>query len=191
MDKKISILKYKKIIMLALIVISVVIIIAATYITGYNVNKVVREDVLTQDMSAKIYKSSEDFLGNFDEFKIYLSDERVYTKDVQEGWREFTVIAKTNTESDIKKEIYVTLGMGANWVKYISELSDRETVKIGEEREIKIENIEQKFPLKSSLLFTPKVEPTLYVLVEWSELNTNYYTYLEYDYKTYSIKPSK
>ena len=82
--------------MLALVLISIVIIITATYVTTYNNNKITREDVLTADMSSKTQKDfEEDFLSNFDEFKIYLSSEvEVIYKDdkvLEYGTRKFTV----------------------------------------------------------------------------------------------------
>ena len=193
MTKKFSILKYKKIIMLALILIAIAIIIPAIYITDYNVNKVTREEVLTQDMSAKDFKSSDEFLKNFDEFKIYLSNEieaKFHDGELfEKGEREFTVQMKESEDSKITSEyIKITLGMGANWVKYISETTSS-NVK-GTKQTITFNNIDVLFPLKGDLLFLPKVEPTLYVLVEWSELGDNYYTYLEYDYSVYSVVPT-
>ena len=181
--------------MLALILVAIAIIIPAIYITDYNVNKVTREDVLTQDMSSKDFKSKEEFLSNFEEFKIYLSNETEAKfengklLEGEEGSREFTVKKKENENSKITSEyIKVTLGMGANWVKYISE-TRTSNIK-GESQTIELGNLEVLFPLKGDLLFLPEVEPTLYVLVEWSELGENYYTYLEYEYSEYSVVPA-
>ena len=76
MKEKFDILKYKKIIMLALILVSITILITATYITTYNNNIITREDVITTNMSGKIQKDFEkDFLSNFEEFSIYMSSE--------------------------------------------------------------------------------------------------------------------
>ena len=193
MKQKFNILKYKKIIMLALILISIVIIITATYITTYNNNKVTREDVLTADMSSKIQKDFEkDFITHFDEFKIYLDDEEEVKYDgdklFETGSRTFSVENKVKEDSTVSN-IKVTLGMGANWVKYISETRTG-SVKNNSSTTITISNIEELFPLQGDLWFLPKLEPTLYVMVEWSEYNTNYYAYYEYDYSVYSVKPA-
>lgn len=193
MKQKFNILKYKKIIMLALILISIVIIITATYITTYNNNKVTREDVLTADMSSKIQKDFEkDFITHFDEFKIYLDDEEEVKYDgdklFETGSRTFSVENKVKEDSTVSN-IKVTLGMGANWVKYISDTRTG-SVKNNSSTTITISNIEELFPLQGDLWFLPKLEPTLYVMVEWSEYNTNYYAYYEYDYSVYSVKPA-
>ena len=193
MKQKFNILKYKKIIMLALILISIIIIITATYITTYNNNKVTREDVLTADMSSKIQKDFEkDFITHFDEFKIYLDDEEEVKYDgdklFETGSRTFSVENKVKEDSTVSN-IKVTLGMGANWVKYISDTRTG-SVKNNSSTTITISNIEELFPLQGDLWFLPKLEPTLYVMVEWSEYNTNYYAYYEYDYSVYSVKPA-
>ena len=191
--EKVSIFKYKKIIMLVLILVAIAIIIPAIYITEYNINKVTREDVLTQDMSSKDFKSSDEFLSNFEEFVIYLSNETEAKFDngklFEEGSREFTVDAKEKTDSKITSEyIKVTIGMGANWVKYISATATGNVRSA--KHTIELNNLKENFPLQGNLLFLPKIEPTLYVLVEWSELGENYYTYLEYDYSQYSVVPA-
>jgi hypothetical protein len=193
MKQKFNILKYKKIIMLALILISIIIIITATYITTYNNNKVTRVDVLTADMSSKIQKDFEkDFITHFDEFKIYLDDEEEVKYDgdklFETGSRTFSVENKVKEDSTVSN-IKVTLGMGANWVKYISD-TRTSSVKNNSSTTITISNIEELFPLQGDLWFLPKLEPTLYVMVEWSEYNTNYYAYYEYDYSVYSVKPA-
>ena len=193
MKEKFDILKYKKIIMLALIIVSITILITATYITTYNNNIITREDVITTNMSSKTQKDFEqDFLSNFEEFSIYMSSEEEVKYDgdkvFEYGSRKFTVKNTVKEESKISN-IKVTLGMGANWVGYKSSTKSS-TVKNDGSTTSTISNIDVMFPLKNDLLFTPKIEPTLYVLVEWSELGMNYYAYYEYDYSVYSVKPS-
>ena len=195
MKLKDLIFKYRKIIMLALVLVSVIIIITAMYVTEYNNNKVTREDVLTSTPSGE-YKDSNEFLKLFDTFKIYMSDEQTVMFDdngevLQHGSRTFTIDTKLKENADIQKDVYVTLGLGANWVKYIATTS-RSKIYLGESGKIKFSNVDALFPLQGDLLFLPKLEPTLYVLIEWSNsLNKNFYTYLEYEYSVYSIKPSK
>ena len=55
---------------------------------------------------------------------------------------------------------------------------------VGEENEkVEISNIDVKFPAKGDLLFVSNIEPTVYVMIEWSEKdNSKHYTYLEFDY---------
>ena len=196
MKSKFDILKYKKIIMLALILISVIIIITATYVTTYNNNKVTREDVLTSDMSSKNLKDFEkDFMVHFDEFIIYLDKEEEVKYDGDElfetGDREF--VAKNTVKESSKStisNIRVTIGMGASWVGYVSKTSTA-SLRVNSSTTLIISGIEVTFPLKPSLWFVPNQEPTLYVMVEWSELNTNYYAYYELDYSVYSVKPTE
>ena len=79
--------------------------------------------------------------------------------------------------------IITFVASGANWVKYISNTGTA-TVEIGKDKEtVEISSIDQTFPLKGDLLFVSNIEPTVYVLVEWSEKdNSQHYTYLEFDY---------
>ena len=196
MKNKISILKYKKIIMLSLVLISVIIVIAAMYITEFNINKVTREDVLTKT-PAGIYKEFKDFDEQFETFKIYLDSEDEFMKDdegniLEYGIRKFGIETKLKDASDISK-VNITLGMGANWVKYISSSasSGSNGIDLNDTDYISFNDLDTLFPLQGKLLFLPKLQPTLYVLIEWSELNTNYHTYVEYEYSQYSIKPVK
>lgn len=181
MAQKISITKYKKIIMLSLIAVAAIICIVATYVTEYNNNKVTIDDVFTTEMN-KTFKSSEEFTANFTEFKIVL-DKIVEPYDETLGKHTFIVETTAAETSKIKGEISVTIALGANWVKYISETGNS-SIEIGKENEkVSINGIDVTFPLKGDLLFLPKLEPTVYVMVEWGEKdNSEYYTYLEFDY---------
>ena len=188
------IFKYRKIIMLALVLVSVVIIITAMYVTEYNNNKVTREDVLTSTPSG-IYKDSKDFTEQFDTFKIYLTSELEVMFDdngeiLEDGTRKFAIETKLKDSANIKK-VAVTLGMGANWVKYISSTGSNSDIDLDDTDNITINGIDTLFPLQNDLWFTPKLQPTLYVLIEWTDtLNAKYHTYLQYDYSVYSVKPS-
>ena len=182
MAQKISITKYKKIIMLTLVVIAVIICVAATYITEYNLNEVTREDIFPTDETKKGYTTEEDFLANFSEFEIIL-DKVVDPYDEVLGKHTFVVKTTATETSKIKGDLSVTMALGANWVKYISS-TGHGTVEIGEEKEtVVIGSIDTTFPLKGDLLFVSNIEPTVYVLIEWSEKdNSQHYTYLELDY---------
>ena len=182
MAQNLSITKYKKIIMLVLIVVAAIICVAATYITEYNVNEVTREDVFPTDETMKGYTSKEDFLANFTEFEIVLT-KVVDPYDETLGKHTFTVNTTAAETSKIKGNLSVSIALGANWVKYISK-TGTSNVEIGKENEtVEISSIDQTFPLKGDLLFVSNIEPTVYVLVEWSEKdNSQHYTYLEFDY---------
>ena len=182
MAQNLSITKYKKIIMLALIVVAVIICVTATYITEYNINKVTREDIFPTDETKKGYTSEEDFLENFTEFEIVLT-KVIDPYDETLGKHTFTVNTTAAETSKIKGNLSVSIALGANWVKYTSNTGTA-TVEIGEENEkVEISGIDQTFPLKGDLLFVSNIEPTVYVLVEWSEKdNSQHYTYLEFDY---------
>ena len=186
MAQKISITKYKKIIMLILILVAVIICTAATYITEYNVNKVSREDVFTTEMT-KTFKSFNEFKeGNFSKFEITL-EKVVEPYDNTLGSHTFLIETTATETSQVKKTIKVSLALGADWVKYISDV-DYKNITVGDiNQKITIDNIDTKFPIKGNLLFLPEIQPTLYVMIEWSEKdNSQYYTYLELSYEDYS-----
>ena len=65
--------KYKKIIFIGLILVSVIICICATYITEYNKTKVNPEELLT---STYEYKDSSEFLNNFNSFVSILQNQK-------------------------------------------------------------------------------------------------------------------
>lgn len=182
MAQKLSITKYKKIIMLALVVIAAIICITATYITEYNLNEVTREDVFPTNETNKGYTSEEDFKANFSEFDIIL-DKIVDPYENELGTHTFVVKTTAAETSKIKGDLKVTIVLGANWVKYQSE-QGYSSIEIGEENEtVTIGKIDTTFPLKGDLLFVTNIEPTVYVLIEWSEKdNSHHYTYLELDY---------
>ena len=53
-----------------------------------------------------------------------------------------------------------------------------------------ISDIDTSFPANGDLPFVQVNSPVLYVLVEWSDYaGSRHHTYLEYNYKTYSVKP--
>lgn len=194
--------KYRKVIMLSLIVLTLVICITATYITGYQKNKVTAEDVfaeiLTEEYCDKYSEvSSEEFLSNFEEFHIYQS---YYLRpyDETKGYRNFKISATKTSTSKIKNDVKIYVGLGANWVGYkkVSKPKTFNLDKISTSSEYywRIEGIEKSevFPIKGNLWFTKAKEPTLYVLVEWTNeigKNNNKYTILEYDYETFTTKP--
>ena len=174
--------KYKKIIMLVLVLVATIICISATYITEYNLNKVTREDVFPTNEEKTGFRTEEEFLANFTEFKITL-DKVIDPYDETLGKHTFIVEATETETSKIKGDLTVSIALGANWIKYISN-TGKSSIEIGEENEkVEISNIDVKFPAKGDLLFVSNIEPTVYVMIEWSEKdNSKHYTYLEFDY---------
>ena len=58
------------------------------------------------------------------------------------------------------------------------------------ETTIKISNINQIFPAKGKLWFTGANQPTLYVMIKWTENETNrYYTFIELSYDQFIAVP--
>lgn len=183
--QKFSILKYKKIIMLVLIVISVAIITTAAYVTNYNLNEVTREDVLTVEPKGE-YRSNEEFYKNFKTFSIKIDDNRglitPHTSangELVPGYYKFKIHSELAEGTNLKNSVTVTGGLGANWIKFISKTGKTSFTPGSVNATFKIEGIEQTFPSSGDLLFIKVDYPTLYVLVEWQELSTYYYTYLE------------
>ena len=178
--------------MLVLVLIAVIICAFATYLTEYNKNKVTATDVITAELGENYEEvSNDEFLANFETFDISLTN---YIKPwdnggtLEKGTKTFTIVTKANENSKIRGKIKVTIGLGANWIGYKS-VTVSKTFEVGASNiTLNITDITDDFPMKGKLWFTKVEQPTLYVLVEWSEvLNTKpyRYTFLEYDYNDY------
>ncbi len=180
---------YKKIIFIALILVSVVICVFATYITEYNKTKVNPEELLT---STYEYKDSEEFLENFNSFVIYSSkSDKAYMDGdtIKKGTEEFKILVQLKDGSDVSDSMTVKLALAADWISFKTSPAQRNITIDGKEETIKITNIDQIFPATGKLWFTKVNHPTLYVLVEWNEFSQYYYTRLEFSYDQYSKKP--
>jgi tRNA threonylcarbamoyl adenosine modification protein YjeE len=124
--QKFSIFKYKKIIMLALILVAIAVIVTAAYITDYSANTVSREDVLTMEPKGE-YRSNEDFFKNFKTFEITLD----YNKglitphtdsngNLVAGYYRFRITSELAEKTNLKNNVTVYGGLGANWIGFIS-----------------------------------------------------------------------
>ena len=193
MNFKSAIFKYKKIIMLALVFVAVIICVVATYVTEYNVNKIHVEELFTVEETRK-YRSSSDFLDFFETFTI--TETTVIDPFTDEdgepnpGSRTYTVVTKVkeNTETEIKR-VSLKLCLAADWIHYISKIGSSSTnMTLDRDNIISISDIDTRFPAAGNLWFVTVKEPTLYVLASWSENNTHYYTYLQYEHSEYSSK---
>ena len=199
-----KILKYKKVIMLSLIFVSLIIIVTATYVTEFSKNKVTVEDAFNKDEITRTYVDSEEFLSNFETFAVYLADDETQKKpykdengNIVKGQMTFKIAALKKDDSEYKGTISVVGRLGANWINYLSDKSSTVSVKTTgtygytyTPGKLEIKNIDQIFPAKGKLWFTSVENPTLYLLITWSEVdNTQYYTTLEYSYDEYNIEP--
>ena len=187
-----NIFKYKKLIMLVLIVLGFGICVLGAYQATYKKNVIEATDVIPNTLTGYEKSTSEDFLSNFDKFEIkqtsFIKPWTDNNGNTVVGLKTFTVSTQVNANSKIRGKIKVTIGLGANWVSYISETFGDE-VTLGKDTDLTINiNFDDLFPKEGNLWFIEVEQPTLYVLVEWSEeLNTKpyKYAYLEFDYSQY------
>lgn len=190
MTFKSAIFKYKKIIMLALVLIAVITCVVATYVTEYNINKIHVEELFTVEETRK-FKTEREFIENFSSFVIKSTSEIDPSTDPETGEtdlgeRIFTVNAKLEEGKNLKK-LSLKLCLAADWIHYISKLGTSSSdMNLSVEHTITI-NIDRIFPANGNLWFVTVKQPKLYVLATWSENNTHYYTYLEYDYAEYGL----
>ena len=191
MNFKSAIFKYRKLIMLTLSLVAVIICLVATYVTEYNNNKIEIEELFTIEETRK-YKTSEEFLNFFDSFSIVLSKEVDPHEDengnLVKTTKTFTVSTTLKETSEIKK-VSMKICLAADWVNYVSNIgSSSSNMTLDSDNTIQITGIDTKFPLEGNLWFVKVDQPTLYVLVYWSENNTHYYTYLQYTHSEYKAK---
>lgn len=191
-----KIVKYKKIIMLVAVVLGLAICVIGSYHAVYKANVVEAHDVIPNNLEGYKEASKDEFLANFSKFEIKLTgiiDPYTHNDNTVVGSKTFTVYTEKATGSKINGEMKVTIGLGANWIKYIGENSGQIDVKVGKDTPLVLNyDFNDQFPKKGSLWFIEVEQPTLYVLVEWSDDITKKpykYTYLEYDYSQYSVQP--
>lgn len=195
MSKMSKVLKYKKIIMIALVFVALIICVTATYVTEYNKNKVEVETLFEAPEEDREYKDEKDFYKNFEYFEIYLNvgSEEAYVDSnghLIPGKLKYTVESKKGENYNLRGSISIQAANGANWIGYRSEVSASKTHQPGEITMITINNVNQIFPAKGKLWFTNVNKPTLYVMVKWTEKdNERYYTYIELKYDEYSEIP--
>ena len=191
-----KILKYKKIIMLALILVAAIICVSAAYITEYNKTKIDVETLFTDIEEGRTFVDSEEFLKNYEYFHIFLkegsSDAYLNSNDeLVSGTQRFSVVSKNADSYSIRKDtVSIQAILAADWIGFISSSASTTKYTSGKDATLTISNIAQIFPAKGDLWFTGAKHPTLYVLVKWSEKDgQRYYTYLELEYKEYSVTP--
>lgn len=188
-----KILKYKKIIMLALILVAAIICVSASYITEYNKTKVSAETIFTTIEETRTYKDSEEFYKHFEYFHIYASEYKTAHEDLNgnlvNGKAVFTIKSK-NAENCKAKNINVSVALAANWIEFQALNDQAKDHSSKNETTIKISNINQIFPAKGKLWFTGADQPTLYVMIKWTENETNrYYTFIELSYDQFIAVP--
>lgn len=188
-----KILKYKKIIMLSLILVAVIICVCATYITEWRKNKIDVETLFTTIEEDRTFKDNDEFLENYEYFYIYLLEGKdAYMNDndsLVSGTKKFKVVSKDSEDMDIKN-VSIQIKLAANWIGFQSNDASTNKYTSSNETTLTISNITQIFPAKGKLLFTNVKQPTLYVLIKWSDNSGDrYYTYLEMEYKEYNVTP--
>ena len=196
--QKISkIFKYRVPIMMTLILLAIIICVCATYITTYNSKKVNPSQVFTNPQGECL--SQEKFESFFEEFTIYRSVNKdpVFNDDGSidtYGTMKFVVVSKKKKDGGLYGTSFkIKLAIGADWIKYSSNPSSQTTVTIAKNKEITINSIDKLFPQKGPLLFTKVKNPKLFAYVTYTAIidgaNVECYSYLTYDYKTYSVIP--
>jgi hypothetical protein len=188
-----KILKYKKIIMLALVLVSIITCVCAAYITEYKKTKVTPEILFTEIEETRTYKDSEEFLKNYEYFYIYTERYVEATEDDKgnliNGTHKFKVASK-DAQTKNAKLVTIEIKLAANWINFQSNSATTSNYTSKKGATLTISNIAQIFPAKGKLLFTKVEEPTLYVLIKWTENDgSRYYTFMELDCEQYSEVP--
>ena len=189
-----KILKYKKIIMLVLILAAVITCVCAAYVTEYNKTKVSAETLFTEIEETRTYKDSEEFFKNYEYFHIYSEKYTEATEDSKgnllPGSCKFKVVSK-DAQSKKAKSVGLEIKLAANWIGFQSNSATTSNYNSKNGATLSISNINQIFPAKGKLLFTNVEQPTLYVLIKWTENEKDrYYTFIELDFEEYSQIPN-
>ena len=182
-SKKVNILNYKKLIMLGVLLVAVIICVTATYVTEYNKNKVTAEDVLKISEIQREYVELDEFLENFKSFKVELTEKlNPNEKTDTKGKREYVITVEFEKDAEFENDKFTAkIGLGANWVGYVSALKETTISESNVERVITISPIDHTFPTKGGLWFTSVEGPTVYLLLQWSYDGKDFYTYTTVD----------
>lgn len=190
----------RKIIFLSAILLFLIIGITVAYFATYNNNKMNAEKIFSEEKKdGMTYVEKNDFLKDFNEFYLYTTkvvDPYVDKNgDLVKGNMAFTLITDLKSASNIKDgKFTIKLALGADWISYKSSITTAQTITSGSDKSFSLSGLEQIFPANGPLLFTKVSKPTLYCYIYWSTLvddvTKNYYTYLDYDYKTFTTKPT-
>lgn len=200
MKKTNNVSKFKisnKFIMLGLIIVAVVIIVTAMYVTEFTKNNVSAKDAFKETVQETWVEVNEDeFLKHFEKFEIketklitpILNGKEVITN----GKASISVETSFDNELD-KKERYfnentkitITVQYGADWVGYVGSSQTFTSLEIGSKLTTRtISDFNQLFPT-NKLLFVRVNNPELFVLVKWTDNSTNYYTLLTLNHNEY------
>ena len=182
--KKFNLLKYKRLIMIGVLLVAVIICVTASYITEYNKNKVTVDDVLNLSaIENKEHVEFDEFLENFDSFKIHL-EEKLNPNEATStiGKRVYVITVDFADDADFDNDKFTAkIGLGANWVHYVSDLGSTTVSETNVERTITVSNVEHTFPASGNLWFTNVSKPTVYLYLEWVVDGESFYTYTTVD----------
>ena len=193
--------KYKKIIMLALVLVAVIIIISTSYITEYNqthIEPATLFETTEETHPADRYRKPEEFYSNFEYFKIYRATGTINNDayidangQLVAGSPKFTVISKQGANYKVANTMNIQIKLAADWIGFQSNVASYQNYKVGEKANLTIANVTQTFPAKGDLWFTTVKHPTLYALIQWTDSTDQkrYYTYLELEFDEYNEIP--
>ena len=178
--KKFNLLKYKRLLMIGVLLVAVIICVTATYITEYNKNKVTVDDVLgISAIEGKEHVDFDEFLENFDSFKIHL-EEKLNPNEATAtiGKRVYVITVDFADDAEFDSDKFTAkIGLGADWIHYVSDLGSTTVSETNVERIITISNVNHTFPTSGNLWFTNVDKPTVYLYLEWAVDGESFYTY--------------
>ena len=200
MKKTNNVSKFKisnKFIMLGLIIVAVVIIVTAMYVTEFTKNNVSAKDAFKETIQETwVEVNEDDFLKHFEKFEIKetkLINPIFNGKEVvTNGKASISVETTFDNELDKKErylnentQITITVQYGADWVGYVGSNQTFTNLEIGSKLTTRtISDFNQLFPT-NKLLFVRVNNPELFVLVKWTDNSTNYYTLLTLNHNEY------
>lgn len=186
-----------KFIMLGLIIVAVVIIVTAMYVTEFTKNNVSAKDAFKETIQETwIEVNEDDFLKHFEKFEIKetkLINPIFNGKEVATNGKASISIETAFDNTLDKKERYlnentqisITVQYGADWVGYVGSNQTFTNLEIGSKLTTRtISDFNQLFPT-NKLLFVRVNNPELFVLVKWTDNGTNYYTLLTLNHNEY------
>lgn len=180
-------------IMLGLILVGLIIVLVAMFVTEYTINNVSAEKAFeTKIEEGWVEVSEEDFLKHFTTFDLK-EDKIVYPTTTITG--KATISLKAEFDNSISKKdrylnettsLTVYAKYGADWIGFYSQEASFSSYTIGSTNATTrtINNFDKLFPA-SKFLFIRIEHPELFSLIKWTNNGTTYYTLLSLDHTEY------
>ena len=187
----------RKLILLAAILLSIIVGTIVTYAATSSKNKVNENNVfLEEEMPEDTYNK----VGNDVFFNLFESFEIIDTSYIKPYYDDNNEVVSSesklvlNCDSKLRdgvilenNQFVIKFKLGASWINYRSKVSSSYTVTAGKTMsDMKLSGLDQIFPTKGPLWFTKVKNPTLYVMITWTQKigseNNSYYTILQYEY---------